>query len=113
MAFLRAAGEHNLHISAVTLGELQAGIEITRQQDPERAAAIDWVDGVKTNWKVLPMDGVIFRRWAKLMHRRSSALTYDAMIAATALVHEFQIVTRNVKDFRPFGVATLDPYTYK
>jgi toxin FitB len=48
--------------------------------------------------------------WAKLMHRRSDHLIEDAMIAATARVHGLQVVTRNVKDFKDFGVGVLNPY---
>jgi predicted nucleic acid-binding protein len=51
-----------------------------------------------------------FRMWAKLMHRRSEHLIEDAMIAATARVHGLQVVTRNVKDFKDFGVGVLNPY---
>ena len=56
------------------------------------------------------MDGVIFRRWAQLMHGRSDDLIEDTMIAATAAVHGLTVVTRNVRDFRYFGVKTLDPF---
>jgi predicted nucleic acid-binding protein len=111
MAFLRDAGDHNLHISAVTLGELQAGIEITREQDRARAAEIEaWADSIAMTWNVLPMDAQTFRMWAKLMHRRSEAVIQDAMIAATARQHQLIVVTRNVKDFRDFDLELLNPY---
>jgi len=57
------------------------------------------------------MDAATFRLWAKLMHRHSGALIEDAMIAATARVHGLQVVTRNVSDFKDFGVEVLNPYT--
>lgn len=110
-AWLRSRDPRDLHISAVTLAELQAGIEITREQDAEKAAEIEaWVDRVSEVWNILPMDASTFRMWAKLMHRRSDDLIEDAMIAATARVHDLQVVTRNVKDFRDFGVSVLNPY---
>jgi predicted nucleic acid-binding protein len=56
------------------------------------------------------MDAKIFRYWAKLMHGRSDKLIEDAMIAATAQVHRLVVVTRNVRDFDPLGVPTLDPF---
>ena len=56
------------------------------------------------------MDVATFRLWAKLMHRRSDDLFEDAMIAATARVHRLKVVTRNVKDFRDFGVEIFNPY---
>ena len=111
MAFLREAGDRNLYISAVTLGEIQVGIEITREQDPAKAAEIEaWADEIAATWNILPMDAPTFRVWAKLMHRRSDALTEDAMIAATAIVHGLRVVTRNTRDFKAFGIQVLNPY---
>jgi predicted nucleic acid-binding protein len=95
----------------VTLGQIQAGIEITREQDVPKASEIEaWADQVAAAWNVLPMDAKTFRAWAKLTHRRSDALIEDAMIAATARVHGLQVVTRNVKDFKAFGVPVFNPY---
>lgn len=111
IAWLDGVPDDLLHVSAVTLGELQAGIEITREQDPAKAEAIEaWLEQVERTWNVLPMDGRTFRVWARLMHRRSDALIEDAMIAATAIVHKLVVVTRNVGDFAPLGVKTLDPF---
>src|SRR5712692_4155945 len=100
LAWLQAVDDRHLHLSAVTLGEIQAGIEITREHDRAKAAEIEaWADQIAAAWNVLPMDAATFRAWAKLMHRRSDALIEDAMIAATARMHGLQIVTRNVTDF--------------
>ncbi|MGH6719896.1 MAG: type II toxin-antitoxin system VapC family toxin [Alphaproteobacteria bacterium] len=111
MAWLAGVADEHLHVSAVTLGELQAGVEITREHDPAKAAMIEaWIDQVAMSWNVLPMDVRAFRRWARLMHRRSDTLIEDAMIAATALVHGLTVVTRDVRDFQPFAVPTLDPF---
>jgi hypothetical protein len=111
VAWLQAVPDEHLHLCAVTLGELQAGVEITREQDAAKAEAIEaWIDQVEGLWNVLPMDGRIFRAWARLMHRRPDELIEDAMIAATALVHNLTVVTRNVRDFEPLGVRTLNPF---
>jgi predicted nucleic acid-binding protein len=111
VAWLRSRDDAELYISAVTLGEIQAGIEITREQDVPKASEIEaWADQVAAAWNVLPMDAKTFRAWAKLTHRRSDALIEDAMIAATARVHGLQVVTRNVKDFKAFGVPVFNPY---
>ena len=111
LEWVRAADETDLHLSAVTLGELQAGIELTRAQAPEKAAELQrWLDALEGQYAVLPMDARTFREWARLMHRRSDTLYEDAMIAATARIHGLTVVTRNVGDFRPFDVPLLNPF---
>jgi predicted nucleic acid-binding protein len=111
VAWLTATPDSDLHLSAVTIAELQAGVEVTREQDPAKAAQIEaWVDSVAATYNVLPMDVVAFRRWAQRMHRRSDDLIEDAMIAATAQIHNLTVVTRNVRDFQSLGVATLNPF---
>jgi predicted nucleic acid-binding protein len=110
-AWLRGVSNRDLFLSAVTVGELQAGVEITRQQDTAKAEEIEaWVDQVANAWNILPMDSRAFRHWARLMHGRSDDLIEDAMIAATAYVHGLTVVTRNIRDFRHLGVPTLDPF---
>jgi toxin FitB len=111
LAWLRSVNDRDVYLSAVSLGEIQAGIERTRERDPVKADEIEaWADQVADTWNVLPMDKAAFRVWAKLMHRQGDHLIEDAMIAATARVHGLRVVTRNVKDFRIFGVDLFNPY---
>jgi len=112
VAWIQAAPEESLYVSAVTVGEIQAGIEITRKQDAVKAKEIEfWLDGVEQSYGVLPADAAIFRRWAQLMHRRPDHHLEDALIAATALVRGLTVVTRNVVDFEPFGAPLINPFT--
>lgn len=111
VAWLESIAEEDLHLSAVTLGEIQAGIEITREQDAEKAATIEaWADQVANTYNILAMNAATFRLWATLMHRQSNTVYEDAMIAATALRYKLTVVTRNVRDFERFNVPILNPF---
>lgn len=114
VAWLQSVDDAHLFLSAVTLGEIQAGIELTREQDTTKADEIEaWLELVASAYNVLPMDANALRRWARLMHRQSGTLYEDAMIAATAQAHGLTLVTRNVADFKALGVAVFNPFRVK
>ena len=111
LAWVSAMDDLRLHLSAVTIGELQAGIEITREQDRTKALELEkWLEQVANSYNVVPMDAAVFRVWAQLMHRQSNTIYEDAMIAATAKVHGLTVVTRNTSDFKSFGVPLFNPF---
>ncbi len=111
VSWIETVPDQDLHLSVVTLAEIQAGIEITREQDALKAAEIEaWADQVAATYNILPMDAATFRLWAKLMHRQTNTVYEDAMIAATALMHQFTIATRNVRDFERFAVPLFNPF---
>ena len=111
LAWLQGVDDADLHLASVTLGEIQAGIERTREQDPAKASEIEhWLDQVNATFNILSLDGPAFRCWAQLMHRQSDTLYEDAMIAAIAKVHQLTVVTRNVADFSGFEVPLLNPF---
>ena len=111
VAWLKQLRDEQLLLSAVTLGELQAGIERTRVQDTKKALEIEsWVDQLADSTQVLPMDAQCFREWARLMSGKSDTLVEDAMIAATARVHGLTVATRKERDFAALGVTLLNPF---
>jgi predicted nucleic acid-binding protein len=111
LAWLEGVADADLHLSAVTIGEIQAGIEMTREQDVAKAAEIEaWLDQVARTYNVLDMNADVFRAWARLMHRKSGEIIEDAMIAATASVHGLTVVTRNTRDFEGLNVPLFNPF---
>jgi predicted nucleic acid-binding protein len=112
LAWLQSIPDDQLFISALTLGELQAGAERTRKQDQEKAINIEaWIDQLAEAYEVIPMDANMFREWARLMEGRSDQLLEDAMIAATARVRGLTVATRNVRDFTGLAVEVFNPFT--
>lgn len=100
-----------LFISAVTVGEIQSGIEITREQDPAKADELEaWLARLIASHEVLPMDAALFREWGRIKHKQSDTLIVDAMIAATAKVRGLTVATKNVSDFPALGVEVFDPF---
>jgi predicted nucleic acid-binding protein len=111
VAWLTDLHEDQIFLSAVTLGELQAGIELTRHQDPIKAREIEhWADQLEASCRVLSMDSAAFREWGRLMHGKSDHLIEDGMIAATARTQGLIVATRNENDFKQLNVAVFNPF---
>ena len=111
MEWLRGLEEGQTFLSAVTLGELQAGVERTRHQDPVNAEEIErWADQLAATYEVLPMDAPCFREWARITYNKQLGLLEDALIAATARVHRLIVATRNERDFSQLDVRTFNPF---
>jgi toxin FitB len=111
LAWLRTVDDAKLYLSAVTVGEIQAGIELTKEQDAAKAIELEnWLESVAQSYNVLPMDASAFQHWARLMHRKSDTLYEDAMIAAIAQCHGLTVVSRNVADFKALGVKVFNPF---
>ena len=111
MQWLRGLEAGQTCLSAVTLGELQAGVERTRRQDPVKAEEIErWADQLAATYEVLPMDAPCFREWARITYNKQLGLLEDAMIAATARVHRLIVATRNERAFSQLDVRTFNPF---
>ncbi len=111
LAWFGGLREDQVYISAVTIGELQRGIEQTRKRDKVKALEIEsWVDQLESSHNVLPMDASCFREWARLMEGKPEHLLEDAMIAAIARVHRLKVATRNEADFALLGADFINPF---
>src|SRR5437588_5666748 len=111
IAWLSILSQEQIFISAVTFGELQAGIELTRDQDIQKAEEIEsWATQIIGSYSILPMDTQCFREWARLIHKQTNQLDEDAMIAATARIHQLTVATRDVKDFQRLKVDIVNPF---
>jgi predicted nucleic acid-binding protein len=114
LAWFDTLRDEQVCLSAVTLGELQDGIERTRRHDPAKAVAIEaWVDDLQNISIVLPMDGPSFRIASRMMVGRQEDLLYDVMIAATARLHGLAVATRNEKEFKHLGVDVFNPFKFR
>jgi predicted nucleic acid-binding protein len=102
-----------LFLSVITLLELDTGILLIERRDPPQAAVLrSWLENQVLpafSGRILPVDTDVARCCAKL-HVPDRRPDRDALIAATALVHGLTVVTRNVDDFMPIGVAILNPW---
>lgn len=94
-----------MFLSSITLHELEHGVLLAERSDPARGAVLrSWLDesvAAAFATRVLPVDERVARRAAAL-HVPDPAPFRDALIGATALVHQMAVVTRNVKDFERF-----------
>ena len=101
-----------LFLSVVTLGEIRQGIEQLRERDGRQAAALDrWLTGLIQFYedRLLDVDGEVAEEWGRLRARRSAPVV-DALLAATALVHNLTLVTRNARDFAGLSVRVFNPF---
>jgi predicted nucleic acid-binding protein len=109
--WISTIGPSELNVAGVTVGEIQTGVERTRERDAAKAAEIEsWLVDLIRSVTVLPMTADTFRIWARYMHRKPVHISGDAMIAATATEHGLTIATRNLRDFEQFPVPLLNPF---
>ncbi len=100
----------DLHISVVTVGEIERGIEQQKRHNPNFARDLSlWLDRM-LDWygdRILPVDTATARRWGQLVAAVGHE-SADILIAATALEHGLTVATRNVRHFEPTGVPVVD-----
>ena len=111
VAWLEAQRDADLFICALTVGEIQVGVERTRRQDSAKADEIEaWLERLIHTQSVLSIDAETYRLWAKLIAGQSNTVYEDALIAACAARHNLTVATRNVKHFQLFDVPVLNPF---
>ncbi len=107
------AHAHDEHfISVLVLGEVRRGIESKRGRDPGSAAILDaWARRLEIDFatRILPVDRAVAERWGRL-NVPDPLPAVDGLLAATALVHDLVLVTRNVRDVARTGVRVVDPF---
>ncbi len=106
-------GRTKRHLSVLTLGELRRWVEARRRRDEVAAAALEqWVGELVVNYgrRIVPITSQIADRWGHLAVP-SRVAVIDGLLAATALVHDWTLVTRNTADVAGTGVRTLNPFT--
>ncbi len=112
VAYLKNQAADTVFISALTLGEIEAGIERQRQQQPAFASELaHWLAQTEQQFAhcILPVTPVIAKLWGRLCVQTGNKGT-DNLIAATALCHNLTVVTRNTRHFALTGVRVLDPF---
>jgi hypothetical protein len=111
--WIAATAPDRMHVSVLTLGEIEQGIaKVRRRGDQYQAAALErWLRDVQAGFekRVLPVTVAVAVAWGR-QQRGQPLLVIDGLIAATARVHGMTVVTRNVKDFELAGVQVLDPF---
>jgi hypothetical protein len=113
LAWYKSHSHTAFAVPALALYEIQAGAEVTRRQDAEKAREIErWAEALANDAVVLPLDGVSARESARLMARQSRLLIEDAMIAAIAKVNGLTVATRNTRDFERFAVPLVNPFLH-
>lgn len=112
VTYLKAQAPDTVFLSAMTIGEIEAGIEKQRIAAPEFAEELSqWLALTELQFSqcILPVTPAIAKLWGRLCVQTGNK-GIDNLIAATALVHNLLVVTRNVKDFEVVGVRVFDPY---
>jgi len=112
MRWLARADRARTFISALSLGEIAAGIEKKRQASPTFSGRLDqWFAETRAHYeeRTLPVTVEVALRWGSL-YTRLGRRDMDLLIAATALEHDLTVVTRNTRHFEPTGAKLLNPY---
>ncbi len=115
LAFLNSNDPNSAFISVLTLGELRKGVAAKKLRDPDPSAAARlaaWVDGLELSFadRILGIDTATAKLWGEWSSERPRPVV-DTLLAATAVLHDLTLVTREVRDVQGIPVKLLDPWT--
>jgi len=116
LRWLRSVDPGVICVSVLSLGELQKGVSLEPVKR-KRAQHLTWLEDILKNTEdgnLLAVDAAVARKWGDMtavarLEGRTLAIV-DALLAATALVHDLTVVTRNARDFAGTGVRVLNPW---
>lgn len=111
-AWFDAVDADELFTSVLVIGELRRGVESIRRRDPTAALALEqWLARLLASFadRIIPIDTAVAERWGAL-NVPDPLPAVDGLLAATALVHDMTLVTRNIRDVARSGVRVLDPF---
>ncbi len=110
--WLRSVDPTTIYLSALTLGEIMRGIALKQKADPKAASHLaEWLRRLRHDHasRILPITDQIAVEWGRIAAIRPRG-DIDGLIAATAIVHDLIVVTRNVADFADTGTALINPW---
>ena len=112
ISFLEAAEPSSLYLSVLTIGEFRKGVIAKKREDADAAARFsNWIDGLELSFadRILGIDVAIAKLWGEWSGERPRSVV-DTLLAATAVVQGFTLVTRNVCDIADLPVKRLNPW---
>jgi len=110
--WIGSVAEADLHLSAVTIAEIERGVEQQRKPDPVFSGELaNWLEFTLRAFgdRILPITVNVARRWGRLAAKIGNK-ELDLAIAATALEHGLTVITGNTRHFERTGVPLLDPF---
>ena len=112
VAWLKSVNPADVHLSVITLGEIMRGIALKEKADPQAAAQLTaWLQILRRHYadRILPVTDQIAVEWGRIAALRPRG-DADGLIAATAIAHDYMLVTRNVGDFEDTRATVINPW---
>jgi toxin FitB len=112
VVWLQSVRPDAIYLSALTLGEIMRGVALRQKTDPPTASRLaEWLERLRRDHahRILPVTDRIALEWGRIAALRPRG-DVDGLIAATAIVHDLILVTRNISDFEDTRVSLINPW---